>query len=171
MVTQGVVFMCIFGSVADAQGEINRTFSLGLSGWGICLCHRGGHSGSSRAQQDESPLTDVPRPPITVCVWVAQSLPVAGCLVMNAFAWAVCQQISTKLLLVKRREGEPSGPTKLQGKHPRKEETPVQDQSLRVRQAQNPQREVEMVRKEEAISECCVIPEGIRSGENRRKQT
>ena len=32
MVTQGVVFMCTLGFVADTQGEINRTFHLGLSG-------------------------------------------------------------------------------------------------------------------------------------------
>ena len=38
---------------------------------------------------------------------------------MNMLERADCQQTSTKFLLVKRREGKPSSPTKLQGKIPR----------------------------------------------------
>ena len=71
----------------------------------------------------------------------------------------------------KEKRGKTQQPHQTPGKDPQREETRVQDQSLRVRWAPNQQREVEMIRKEEAISGCCIIPGGVRSGENQRKQT
>lgn len=113
--------------------KINKTFCLSMQR--VYLCHTSSSRAGVAMAGHREPgrirglLTDMPLPTPAVQVWVAWPAPADDSLGMSIFAWADYQSIPTRLLLVKRTEGDVSNPTRPQGKHPWEEECPVQDQS------------------------------------------